>query len=754
MKNTTLFYNSPASDWIDTLHIGNGRLGAAVYGGVSREQLQLNEESLWSGYFDKIADNPDCKKQLARMRELIFAGKTAECEAVAEKYLVCGAYGTKYHPDRPWAYGTYQTAGELFVDFVGCEEFEDYKRELDISSGEVTVSYSSAGKRFTRKVLASIPDSVIAMSTKADAPFDAKISYEREDVVFEDLDDGLLVRGQFESILWALATKIETDGEIKVVDRVTEVVGARYINVYVSIATDYLGEVANPAHAVIDAINAAVSKGFAAVECDACEKLGSLISRSEIDLGAAEWCAPINEKIVALREGSATEDQIHSVMEFLWQYGRYLNVSSSYKSALPANLQGVWAPEYHPLWSADYHININIQMNYWLTELTNLPECSEVFLKFIKFFAENGKNTAREQYGCRGWVAHTFSTPWAFTSPGNRYQTGSFMCGGAWCCGHIWERWLFSRDVEFLREYYPVLRGASEFFLDFLVTDPNTGYLVTAPSHSPENAYYDPVTRKETVLCVGPTADNAIIYELFTNTAEAAKILGVDGDFAKEIIAAREKLSPYKVGKYGQLLEWQEEFDEVEIGHRHLSHLYGVHPGAQITKTKMPEVLEAAKASVKRRVDNGGGACGFSRVWLVSMSSRLGMTEDAYNHLRLYLKEQIYGSALNCDNAWWHPVPFFQIDGNFGFTAGISEMLLQSHDGFIEVLPTLPSEWKNGSFKGLCARGGFTVDAQWNDGKVTKVTVHNNSGEACELRFGGRSYTLNTKKGESTEIFA
>ena len=744
MKNTRLFYRSPAAEWTEALPIGNGRLGAMVFGRVGTEELQFNEETLWSGWRDESADNPDCAAHLAKMRELIFAGRAAEAEALAQKYLVCRGDGSGHGHGYGHAYGSFESAGKLYIKLHDLAEPENYSRSLNLTSGEASVSYTLNGQHFERVYFASPEYNCIAARISSDGIFGAELHYERENAKIKYSGDEIIMTGSFvNGIDYTGAAKIVTDGSITAGADSLTLTGARECLIYFNISTSYK-EPHDTDSAALMVVRKASEADFETLRKGTNQHFESLLSRAQIDLGADDYAGElaIDERLKLIAVGKCEKADLMALTELYWQFGRYLMISSSYNCVLPANLQGLWSGDYDTIWSADYHININIQMNYWLTETTNLPECGDVFLRYIRFLSEYGKKTARIQYGCRGWTAHTITNPWGFTSPGEGCSWGSFMCAGAWCCEHIWERWQFGRDKSFLSEYYPVMRGACEFFLDFLCEDPNSRYLVTAPSNSPENHYRDPRTGETVSVCAGPTMDNSILYELFSNTAEAARVLGIDGDFVERILKTRDRLPPIRIGKHGQIMEWQEDFEETEPGHRHLSMLYGLHPADLITRSRTPELFEAAKTSIERRLSAGGGHTGWSRAWIINFYARLGMGDECLKHINALLARSTYPNLFDA-----HPP--FQIDGNFGGCAGIAEMLMQSHEGFINLLPALPGEWKKGSFKGLRARGGYLVSAEWENGRLTGFELTSPNGGETEVRYGDRIFRFSLRANES-----
>lgn len=739
-------------DWLSALPLGNGSLGVMVFGGVNRERIQLNEESMWSGS-PADNDNPNAFAAQEKIRQLLFDGKYKEATELTNETQIAKGVGSGDGNGAEVPFGCFQTLGELWLATGKTSTYQNYRRELDLDNATIRVSYTQNEVNYTREIFASHPDQVVVARFTADRR--GSISFTAtmgrlERFTTKAQSDQLIMTGALsdgkggDGLEYMVRLKaVNKGGTVRYEGNKLTVVNADEVTLFLSASTDHKLQYPNYkgrdyAKITGQNIEKASRRDFDALSKDHISEYQNYFKRVKFDITPDEVDPVPTDKRLADFKKNKSDLRLQ---ELIFQYGRYLLISSSRPGTLPANLQGIWADKIQTPWNGDYHTDVNVEMNYWLAETTNLSEMHLPLFDLIESLVEPGKRTAQVQYHHGGWVVHPITNAWGYTSPGESAAWGMHTGAGAWISSHIAERYAFTGDTKFLKRMYPVLKESVKFYMDWLVEDPKSGKLVSGPAVSPENTFIAPDGSKSQIS-MGPAHDQQVIWQLFTDFLMASKVLNTDDAFVKNVASAKGKLAGPQIGSDGRLLEWAEEFPEVEPGHRHISHLFALHPGNQINWLQTPELAAAAQKSLDFRIENGGGYTGWSAAWLISQYARLHEAEKAKKSLDVVI------SRSTSTNLFGQHPPF-QIDANLGATAGMAEMLLQSHAGVVELLPALPKAWSAGTITGLRARGGYTVDIEWKDNRLIFAKIHADRQGTVQLKYQDTTQKVSLDAGES-----
>ena len=731
-KESSLWYEQPAVKWTEALPVGNGRLGAMVFGGTIQEHIQLNEDSVWSGGF-RDRNNPNANEFLAEIRSMMKEGKIPEAEALS-RYALTGT---------PEFQRTYQTLGDLFLTFQNMPEPSDYKRWLSLDEAVVFTEFKAGGFLYTREVLASAPANVITIKLTTENPdglsFDVRLVRNRFCENTGSLGDGIVffngTNGGANGItFYCVMTGEITGGQMQTIGEYLIFRNAREVTLYITAATSFRCD--DPLSECKTILQNAKAKSYSNIKVDHIDDYQKLERRVSICLSESKCAIPTDKRLALLKQGYTD----HGLIMLYFRFSRYLLIACSRPGTLPANLQGIWCNEFISPWDSKYTININTQMNYWPAEICNLPECHLPLFEHLRRMHSRGIETAQKMYKARGFVAHHNTDIWGDTAPQDTWVAGTYwVMGAAWLCLHIWEHYEYTLDETFLCDYFDLLKDACLFFVDFLIEN-EQGELVISPTVSPENTFILSDGRVGT-LCEGCAMDGQILTELFDACIQACRVLNRENDFALLLTNLRTKLPPIRIGKNGGIMEWISEKEEAEPGHRHMSHLFALFPGKGISPEDTPELSQAARKTLTLRLTNGGGHTGWSRAWIINFWAKLGDGNEANKNLYELLRHSTLPNLFDD-----HPP--FQIDGNFGPAAAIAHMLVQSTVNTIYLLKAIPEEWQNGTATGLNAKGGLSIDLSWKEGKLQNARFyakHNYNGTAV---YGKEIKSLCLAKGE------
>ncbi len=754
-SNLKLVFKEPAEQWEESLPLGNGRLGMMPDGGVYSEKIVLNDITLWSGS-PQDANNYDASRHLPEIRKLLSQGKNVEAEKIINENFICKGPGSGFGNGQHVQFGCYQVLGELNLDFNYNQinnskpSIKNYTRELQINEAIANCSYTVNSDNYYREYFTSFENDlgIIMIRSERKGMLNLSLSLSRqENFRLSSDEESVSMTGQLDNGIDGKGMKYKlkvvpkiTGGSILIKNDSIKIKGATNCLIYVSAATDYLA--VNYESFIDSILSEASSKSYIDLKEKHVASFKTMFDRLSLSIGNKTGSHD-DSRIRLLSNQAASGKNDPALAALFFQYGRYLSISSTRPGLLPPNLQGLWANQIQTPWNGDYHLDVNLEMNHWPLDVTNLSELNKPLVTLVKNLLPNGEKTAKAYYNTDGWISHVITNIWGYTEPGEQASWGITKSGSGWLCNNLWEHFEFTSDTMFLNEVYPILKSSANFYKSILISDPNSGYLITSPSSSPENSFYTP-DNKVAHICEGPTIDNQIIRELFSNVIRASEILETDPDLRQDLITITGKLAPIgQISGDGRIMEWMMDYKEVDPHHRHISHLYGLYPASLITPEKTPALAEACRKTLEVRGDDGPG---WSIAYKILLYARLKDGNKCGELLQSLLRPTSdtrinYGAGGGVYPNLFSAGPPFQIDGNFGGTAAIAEMLIQSHAGFIELLPAIPDSWKkSGEIRGIKARGNIQVDFKWKDGKVTDYHFYsvNQNVHYIEVKVNGK----------------